>query len=79
MEKGIEHGWTLHEPPVATETGLLVLRLMVEGLRVEISSDGCLANFRDDVGQIRLTYDGLVAWDATGAELSARACQWEAA
>ncbi len=71
-ERGIEHGWTIPAAPQGPAEGLLRIELSVAGLVAQVAADGRSAVFEDDDGEVRVRYDSLVAWDATGRELPVR-------
>jgi hypothetical protein len=69
---GIEQGWTLATPPPVDDTGPLQLELTFVGLSPRIAEDGLSALLVDALGEPRLHYHGLAAWDASGRALDAR-------
>ena len=66
---GLEQGFTLAAAPrrAADAAGLLRLEMSVLGATGEAVGD--TIRFTDGDGETRLSYGGLVAWDATGREL----------
>ncbi len=72
-EKGLEHGWTLHERPEGDSAQPVWIFLAFSGdLIPRIAEDGRGAWLGDREAQLRLRYDGLEAWDASGAPVDAR-------
>jgi len=68
---GLAHGFTVSKPP-AGDSGALTLALELRGdLQPAIAPNRRDVRFLDDAGHARLTYSGLVAFDATGRELEA--------
>jgi MYXO-CTERM domain-containing protein len=61
---GLEHGWTLYEAPSAGPVAITVH--ITEGQLLSVDDDGQGARLAGSTGG-RWRYDGLVAWDATGA------------
>jgi hypothetical protein len=69
--RGLEHGWTIARPPRGV--GPLWIGLDVRGdLDLRIDATARSGTFVDAEGDIRLRYNGLVVFDATGRELDAR-------
>jgi hypothetical protein len=86
-ERGLEHGFTVHQRPVRNgegEDGRLLLTLAVRGtLRPQVTGGGRDVDFLGDQGTVELTYSGLRAFDADGRELNTgfeeigdRLCLW---
>ncbi len=75
QETGLEHGFTLAEPPreqQAPPGGRLVLELRVRGTLVpQQTADGDAILFRDPRGTLELRYSTLVVTDADGRRLPA--------
>ena len=73
---GLMHGFTIPEAPLGRDTsadGWLIVRLQIDGsLQPEVTGNGRDLLLRDAEGDVRLRYDGLVSWDATGRDLPAR-------
>jgi len=68
---GLEQGFTLNERPAGD--GDLLLRGALGGdLDGRLVRDGDAICFRDADGVLRLRYDKLIAWDASGRELPGR-------
>jgi MYXO-CTERM domain-containing protein len=66
---GLEHGWTLHTPPVDGPVSITVA--LSEGELLEVDDDGEGASLLGSSGGL-WRYDGLLAWDADGVGLPAR-------
>ncbi len=67
---GVEQGFTVHSRPDGTGA-LAVSQTVQSTLRMSVTADGRGVHFMDGE-QIRLQFDGLRAWDATGRDLPAR-------
>ncbi|MBT3220461.1 MAG: hypothetical protein HN348_15350, partial [Proteobacteria bacterium] len=72
--RGLEHGWTIVEPPRGDKG--LVLDLAVSGMDIEIDDERS-ALLTSPTGE-QLRYGGLVAFDAEGRHLSATMTRHEA-
>jgi len=71
--RGLEHGFTLEEPPATAARGWLRLELEVGGtLRGQVLAGERGARFVTEAGAGALVYEGLVVWDASGRSLPAR-------
>ncbi len=71
--RGLEHGFTLREPPLAAAAGgALTLLFAVRGtLDADVAEGGRDVRFVDAGGTARVAYTGLRAWDADGRALAA--------
>jgi len=70
-ERGLEHGYTVHERPPGSAEGSLTFTLAVRGeLRPIVDADGRGVRFVNDAAT-RLTYRGLTVFDADGREFDA--------
>ncbi len=70
--RGLEQGFTLDAPLFAQETGKVVVNLALTGdLAPVLAADGKGVELVTAVGEPVLTYQGLFAFDAHGAELPA--------
>ena len=66
-ETGLEHGWTLQEPPADGQVWLDVD--LSQGAVFSVDDDGAGATLLGHLGE-RWRYENLVAWDADGAAVS---------
>ncbi|QDV07812.1 hypothetical protein Poly30_33450 [Planctomycetes bacterium Poly30] len=73
--RGLEHGFTVHERPPGSAGAAdqpLVFEMAVRGdLRAIATFDRRGVRFVDEEGEVRSTYEGLVAYDADGVPLQA--------
>lgn len=70
-ERGVEHGWTIAEPPAGR--GAVWIGLELRGdLSMRIAADGLSALFVDPRGAPAASYTELIAFDAGGRPLEAR-------
>lgn len=70
-QRGLEHGFTVKEPPAGSAEGELCFELGVRGsLRADVAKDA--VQFRDQQGAAVVIYSGLKVWDADGKTLPAR-------
>lgn len=70
-ERGLEQGWTIHAIS-GGEVQQIALTLSVRGdLLGSVTTDRLGLEFRDQIGQSRVTYTGLKAWDAEGRTVDA--------
>ena len=67
---GLEHGFTLTQPPAGVRDGDLTLGLGLGGGSAQVDGDGLGATLSDGSGSLR--YGGLWAADATGRTMAAR-------
>lgn len=71
-ERGLEHGYTIHQRPQGDRAADLMLTLQVRGeLEVGVSENGRDVRFLDRSGRVAVDYSGLTAFDANGRVLSA--------
>ena len=67
---GVQQGWTVRNRPSGTADQLLTLALLQSGnLRAALDDDGRGVQLRDERGTPRLSYGGLIAFDAEGKDL----------
>lgn len=72
-ERGLEHGYTVHERPTPWTAGPLTITLAVRGdLSPRVQADGRGLYFSTAFGVDALTYTGLSVFDADGLTLPAR-------
>jgi hypothetical protein len=67
---GLEHGFTLLQPPAGDMQSELVVELALSGGEATLTADGQALVVRQGASELR--YAGLRAWDATGRALPAR-------
>ena len=71
-KRGLEHGWTIAEKPYSTGEEPLWIYLEVTGdLGARILEDARTVWLLDNRAQMRMRYEGLRAWDASGAPVVA--------
>lgn len=70
---GVQQGWTVRERPAGAADQHLTLALLQSGnLRGKLNADGRSLQLVDERGVARLSYGGLVAFDAEGNDLPVR-------
>jgi uncharacterized delta-60 repeat protein len=74
-EQGIEHGFTVQTPPANRPSSPAEFRVelaLKTGLQPRLDESGRAVHFHGPAGDRLLSYGGLLAYDATGRDLSAR-------
>jgi hypothetical protein len=70
--EGLEQGYTVWSAPGGEGTRLTIAMRLDGELRAKVGAGGQRARFVDRRGRVRLRYEKLAVWDATGRALDAR-------